>query len=187
MLHKMPTSRRFWVPVILLSLFVLFFWRHIILLFQILSVYPLWHLSSGPLALSLSTDGLDTTFDRYPIEQWSVRWPPMLANNSLPPPDSPLLRLKDGSLARLPHDQYGGSTYDEVDAVDLVPPIIHHILLGMDRRTMPKTWESSRNSCLACASLPLPSQTCRDHSGLLSFTTNNTPFPPYKHSSTLLQ
>lgn len=148
-LPKLPTNRRFWVPVILLSIFVLVFWRHIILLCQILSVYPLWPLTSGPLALSLSRDGLDTTFERYPIEQWSVRWPPQLDNQTYPAPDSPLLRLKDGSLARLPHDRYGGSTYDSPDAENVVPAVIHHILLGMDRRTMPKAWETSRNSCLA--------------------------------------
>ncbi|EGG01008.1 family 32 glycosyltransferase [Melampsora larici-populina 98AG31] len=148
---KLPNSRRFWIPIILLSIFVMFFWRHIILLGQILSVYPLWAISSSSLSLTLAGDGLDTSFELYPIEQWSVRWPPKNHSNQTLPleANSSLLRLKDGSLARLPHDRYGGSNYDQPDSTDLVPPILHHILLGMDRKTMPVAWETSRNSCLA--------------------------------------
>lgn len=79
-----------------------------------------------------------------------MRWPPRSPNGTWPPPDSDLLRLRDGSLARLPDERYGGgASYSEPDEPDLVPPILHHILLGMDRSKMPKSWQASRNSCLA--------------------------------------
>lgn len=32
---------------------------------------------------------------------------------------------------------------------DIVPPILHHILLGRPRSTMPANWNSSRDACLA--------------------------------------
>jgi hypothetical protein len=147
---KLPTSRRFWAFILVLSILVVIFWQHIFLLARILSVYPLWPIYSSSLSLSLDKDGLDTTFEKYPVEQWSVKWPPRSANGSWPAPDSSLLRLSDGSLARLPDETYGGGvSYSEPDESDLVPPILHHILLGMDRRRMPKTWTASRNSCLA--------------------------------------
>ncbi|EFP93384.2 uncharacterized protein PGTG_19402 [Puccinia graminis f. sp. tritici CRL 75-36-700-3] len=147
---KLPTSRRLWAFILVLSILVVIFWQHIFLLARILSVYPLWPIYSSSLSLSLDKDGLDTTFEKYPVEQWSVKWPPRSANGSWPAPDSSLLRLSDGSLARLPDETYGGGvSYSEPDESDLVPPILHHILLGMDRRRMPKTWTASRNSCLA--------------------------------------
>ncbi|OAV98966.1 hypothetical protein, variant 2 [Puccinia triticina 1-1 BBBD Race 1] len=147
---KLPTSRRFWALIIAISILVIIFWQHIFLLARILLVYPLWSTYSSSLSLSIGKDGLDPTFEKYPVEQWSVKWPPRSANGSWPAPDSSLLRLSDGSLARLPDERYGGGvSYSEPDELDLVPPILHHILLGMDRRLMPKTWTASRNSCLA--------------------------------------
>ncbi|KNE93332.1 hypothetical protein PSTG_13274 [Puccinia striiformis f. sp. tritici PST-78] len=147
---KLPTSRKLWGFVLILSILLVTFWQHIFLLARILSVYPLWSIFSSSLSLSLSNDGLDATFEKYPVEQWSVQWPPRSANGSWPAPDSSLLRLSDGSLARLPDEKYGGGvSYSEPDEQDLVPPILHHILLGMDRRRMPKSWTASRNSCLA--------------------------------------
>jgi len=147
---KLPTFRRFWAFVLILTILFLIFWQHIFLLARILLVYPLWSTYSSSLSLSLSKDGLDATFEKYPVEQWSAQWPPRSANGSWPAPDSNLLRLMDGSLARLPTEQYGGGvSYSQPDEPDLVPPILHHILLGMDRRRMPKSWTASRNSCLA--------------------------------------
>jgi hypothetical protein len=146
---KFPPFRRFWAIVLVLSILFVIFWQHILLLVRILLVYPLWSVCSSSLSLSLAKDGLDATFEKYPVEQWSVQWPPRSPNGSWPAPDSSLLRLRDGSLARLPHERYGGgASYSEPDEPDLVPPILHHILLGMDRGRMPKTWTASRNSCL---------------------------------------
>ncbi|CAH7668299.1 hypothetical protein BY996DRAFT_6432759 [Phakopsora pachyrhizi] len=149
---KPPFSRKFWITLILLLIFALTFWHHIILLTRILLVYPLWSIFSNDSNLSLIKDGLDPTFERYPVRQWSVRWPPTTTSNSSDLANyqlSELLRLNDGSRARLPDEKYHGVSYSDADSEDLVQPILHHILLGMSRKNMPKTWEASRNSCLA--------------------------------------
>ncbi|MBW0489206.1 hypothetical protein O181_028921 [Austropuccinia psidii MF-1] len=147
---KLPTPRRLWILLIVMIIFIVTFWKHILLLSRILLVYPLWWSSSANLSLSFTRDGFDASFEKYPVEQWSTHWPPRLANGTWPPPQSSLLRLKDGSLARLPDERYGSVvSYSEPQETDLVPPILHHILLGMNRQTMPKSWQASRNSCLA--------------------------------------
>lgn len=148
--YKFLPSSRGWVAITLLSVLIVIFWQHIVLLTRILSLFPLWSAYSSNLSLSLTKDGFDTSFEKYPVQQWSAQWPPRYPNASYPPPDSNLLRLRDGSLARLPDQRYGGGvSYSEPDQVDLVPPVLHHVLLGMDPKSIPKSWQSSRNNCLA--------------------------------------
>lgn len=118
--------KRLVLPV---SLFTLFLIRHHLytLFFRILPVYVFWSsYANNGIALSLAQDGFDQSFAKYPINQWSSVWPPLDSEG----------------------EEAGTVRQGEEAFKDVVPPVLHHILLGMQRETMPITWEESRNKCL---------------------------------------
>jgi hypothetical protein len=114
----------------------LLFARHILPLIRIMSVYIFWPFLDGTHNLSKEQNNFDTTFQEYPIRQWSAHWPPIPSI----PLDSPFLQLANGSFA----------SPDMTSDVDVVPPILHHILLGKPQSQMPLSWEASRQTCLEC-------------------------------------
>jgi len=150
------TNRRL-IVICLVTLAILTCWRHILVLSRILPVYALWASFSAPNALALSRDAFDDSFARYPVRQWSAQWPPSTVDwesdeteSSIFEGEERLMRLMDGTLApTVGSEEYAAEPYSSDDE-DVVPPVLHHILLGMERTRMPASWEASRQSCLQC-------------------------------------
>lgn len=132
--------RRFLLIFAIAFCLSLLFHQHMVALFRLGSVYVFWPWLSSPNAISYSFDTFDTTFERYPKVQWSASWPPAGAANTSMAEQDDLLRLANGS--------YAAVDKSTEHYVDLVPPILHHILLGMDKAAMPESWNASRQSCL---------------------------------------
>lgn len=121
------------------------FHQHMVALFRLGSVYVFWPWLSAPNAISYSFDGFDTSFEKYPRVQWSASWPP---TSSLASADNDTSIIQRDDLFKLANGSYTVADKSTEHFEDLVPPILHHILLGMDRETMPESWKASRQSCL---------------------------------------
>ncbi|GAA99584.1 glycosyltransferase family 32 protein [Mixia osmundae IAM 14324] len=112
------------LALIAFSLLLAYFHEHVIALYKVTAVYYSWHWGNQS-ELSMQADGFDTTFARYNV----------------------------GQTTSLPWDQTGPAVQplraSEISsATDLIPPVLHHILLGMRESAMPDSWNQSRQSCM---------------------------------------
>lgn len=141
---KKPLSRR-WGCLALLYLIILFalFRHHIWCAWHLVRVYAYWGVASRGIGLSLWRDGLDVTFEAYDPHQYSAFSSGNNSSDLLYPPSPP----PSATYTDADRDITISST--GMHGQDLVPPILHHILLGRPISSSPANWNASRKACLA--------------------------------------